>query len=101
MKTREANYLSKGTLVPSEAHLAKLVKKKSNFMVATNGLGKERLFGKEHLEAYKWQANWNAASVFLKGPRFVASSVFLESERRIMVLLLATMLCLLGYAALK
>jgi len=73
VETGEASYLLRGTLVPSEDRLAKLVKKKSFFIVATNELYKERLSGKE----------------------------LLESERRIMALLMVMTLCLLVYAALQ
>ncbi len=38
---------------------------------------------------------------FLKDPQFVASSLFLESGRRIMALLMVMTLCLLVYAALQ
>nr|WP_262706485.1 IS1634 family transposase [Salinibacter ruber] len=89
VETGEAGYLLQGTLVPSEDRLAQLVKKKSFFIVATNELDKERLSGKELLEGYKGQSKVERGFRFLKDPQFVASSLFLESERRIMALLMA------------
>ncbi|MCS3675281.1 hypothetical protein GGP66_002726 [Salinibacter ruber] len=52
VETGEAGCLLQGKLVPSENRLikARLVKKKSFFIVATNELDKERLSGKELLE---------------------------------------------------
>jgi transposase len=101
VETGEAGYLLQGTLVPSEDRLAQLVKKKSFFIVATNELDKERLSGKELLEGYKGQSKVERGFRFLKDPQFVASSLFLESERRIMALLMVMTLCLLVYAALQ
>jgi len=100
-ETGEAGYLLQGTLVPSEDRLDKLVKKKSFFIVATNELDKERLSGKELLQGYKGQSKVERGFRFLKDPQFVASSLFLESERRIMALLMVMTLCLLVYAALQ
>jgi transposase len=77
------------------------VKKKSFFIVVTNQLDKERLSGKELLEGYKGQSKVERGFRFLKDPQFVASSLFLESERRIMALLMVMTLCLLVYAALQ
>jgi transposase len=101
VETGEAGYLLQGTLVPSETRLAELVKKKSFFIVVTNQLDKERLSGKELLEGYKGQSKVERGFRFLKDPQFVASSLFLESERRIMALLMVMTLCLLVYAALQ
>lgn len=54
-ETEEAGCLPQGKLVPSEDRLikARLVKKKSFFIAATNELDKERLHGKELLEGCK------------------------------------------------
>jgi len=101
VETGEASYLLRGTLVPSEDRLTELVKKKSFFIVATNELDKDRLSGKELLEGYKGQSKVERGFRFLKDPQFVASSLFLESERRIMALLMVMTLCLLVYAALQ
>jgi len=101
VETGETSYLLRGTLVPSEVRLAELVKKKSFFIVATNELDENRLSGRELLEGYKGQSKVERGFRFLKDPQFVASSLFLESERRIMALLMVMTLCLLVYAALQ
>lgn len=56
---------------------------------------------KQLLEDYKGQSKVERGFRFLKDPQFVASSLFLESERRIMALLMVMTLCLLVYAALQ
>ena len=100
-ETGEASYQLQGTLVPSETRPAELVKKKSYFIVATNELDENRLSGRELLEGYKGQSKVERGFRFLKDPQFVASSLFLESERRIMALLMVMTLCLLVYSALQ
>jgi transposase len=97
----ETSYVLQGRLVPSGARLAQLVKKKSYFIVATNELDENRLSGRELLEGYKGQSKVERGFRFLKDPQFVASSLFLESERRIMALLMVMTLCLLVYSALQ
>jgi len=101
VETGETSYVLQGRLVPSGARLAQLVKKKSYFIVATNELDENRLSGRELLEGYKGQSKVERGFRFLKDPQFVASSLFLESERRIMALLMVMTLCLLVYSALQ
>ena len=87
--------------MPSEERKAKLLKRKSLFIVATNELDEDKLSAEEMLEGYKGQVQVERGFRFLKDPRFMASSFFLESERRIMALLKAGTLCLLVYSALE
>ena len=94
-------WLLEGRLVPSEERKAKLLKRKSLFIVATNELDEEKLSAEEMLEGYKGQVQVERGFRFLKDPRFMASSFFLESERRIMALLMVMTLCLLVYSALE
>lgn len=94
-------WLLEGTLVPSEERMAKLLKRKSLFIVATNELDEDKLSAEEMLEGYKGQVQVERGFRFLKDPRFMASSFFLESERRIMALLMVMTLCLLVYSALE
>jgi len=81
--------------VPSEERIARLLKRKSLFIVATNELDDETLSPEEMLEGYKGQVQVERGFRFLKDPQFMASSFFLESERRIMALLMVMTLCLL------
>ncbi|MCS3749288.1 transposase [Salinibacter ruber] len=94
-------WLVEGTLVPSEERIARLLKRKSLFIVATNELDDEVLSAEEMLEGYKGQVQVERGFRFLKDPQFMASSFFLESERRIMALLMVMTLCLLVYSALE
>jgi len=94
-------WLLEGRLVPSKERIAKLLKRKSLFIVATNELDEDKLSAEEMLEGYKGQVQVERGFRFLKDPRFMASSFFLESERRIMALLMVMTLCLLVYSALE
>jgi len=94
-------WLVNGTLVPSEARKARLLKKKSLFILATNELDKETLPAKELLRGYKGQVRVERGFRFLKEPWFMASSIYLQDEKRIMALLMVMTLCLLVYSALE
>jgi transposase len=100
-ETGKVGWLVEGTLVPSEKRKAELLKQKSLFIVATNELDEERLSAEEMLRGYKGQPRVERGFRFLKDPQFMASSFFLESERRIMALLMVMTLCLLVYSALE
>ncbi|WP_272508394.1 IS1634 family transposase [Salinibacter ruber] len=101
LKETGVEWLVEGTLVPSEERIARLLKRKSLFIVATNELDDEGLSAEEMLEGYKGQVQVERGFRFLKDPQFMASSFFLESERRIMALLMVMTLCLLAYSALE
>jgi transposase len=90
-----------GRLAPSEERKAKLLKRKSLFIVATNEPSEDKLSAEEMLEGYKGQVQVERGFRFMKDPRFMASSFYLQSERRIMALLMVMTLCLLVYSALE
>ena len=100
-KTGEVEWLLRGTLVPSEARKAQLLKKKSLFILATNELDEETLPAEELLRGYKGQVRVERGFRFLKEPWFMASSIYLQDEKRIMALLMVMTLCLLVYSALE
>jgi len=100
-KTGEVEWLLRGTLVPSEARKARLLKKKSLFILATNELDEETLPAEEILRGYKGQVRVERGFRFLKEPWFMASSIYLQDEKRIMALLMVMTLCLLVYSALE
>jgi transposase len=91
----------KGTLVPSEERKAQLLKRKSLFIVATNELDDQALSAEEILEGYKGQVQVERGFRYLKDPRLLADSLYLQSERRIMASLMIMTLCLLVYSALE
>jgi transposase len=99
-KTGE-EWLVCGTLVPSEARKARLLKKKSLFILATNELDGKTLPAEEILRGYKGQVRVERGFRFLKEPWFMASSIYLQDEKRIMALLMVMTLCLLVYSALE
>jgi len=57
--------------------------------------------GHQILAEYKNQQKVERGFRFLKGPMFLASSVFLKSPKRIMALTMVMTVCLLVYAALE
>lgn len=75
--------------------------KKSLYIVATNDLDEDKLSAEEMLEGYKRQVHVELGFRFFKDPRVKASTFFLESERRILALLMVMTLCLLVYSALE
>ncbi len=100
-KTGEVEWLLRGTLVPSEEQKVRLLKKKSLFILATNELDGETLPAEELLRGYKGQVRVERGFRFLKEPWFMASSIYLQNEKRIMALLMVMTLCLLVYSALE
>ena len=100
-KTGEVEWLVDGTLVPSDEQKARLLKKKSLFILATNELDQEKLPPEEILRGYKGQVRVERGFRFLKEPWFMASSIYLQDEKRIMALLMVMTLCLMVYSALE
>jgi len=101
LKETGEEWLLEGTLVPSEKRIARLVKRKSLFIVATNELDEEALSAEEMLEGYKGQVQVERGFRYLKDPQLLADSLYLQSERRIMASLMIMTLCLLVYSALE
>ena len=99
--TDEVSYRIRGEAVVSRARQAKLIARKSMFILATNELDEEALPAEQVLSAYKGQAKVERGFRFLKDPVFLASSLFLKNEKRIMALLMVMTICLLVYAALE
>ncbi len=81
-ETGEVDWLTRGTLVPSEKRKAQLLKQKSLFIVATNELDDQVLSAEEMLKGYKGQVRVERGFRFLKDPQFMARSFFLKSEER-------------------
>jgi transposase len=106
-ETGEVEWLINGTLAPSEARKAQLLKRRSLFILATNELNEanelneETLPTEEILRGYKGQVRVERGFRFLKEPWFMASSIYLQDEKRIMALLMVMTLCLLVYSALE
>jgi len=75
--------------------------RKSCFIIATNNLDEENLSNREIFNKYKNQSKVEKCFRFLKDPMFLASSLYLESPKRIMALLMVMTTCLLVYASLE
>lgn len=80
---------------------SKLLEQKSCFILATNQLDCQQLSAEELMAVYKDQQKVERGFRFLKDPLFMASTLFLESSRRIMALSMIMTICLLIYAALE
>lgn len=95
------SYCLRGRLRECERTREELLLRKSLFILTTNEDDKEALSATQVLLAYKGQTQIERGFRFLKDPLFLASSLFLRSEKRIMALLMVMTLCLMVYAALE
>jgi transposase len=64
-------------------------------LLATNELDEGQLSAQAVLDGYKGQARAERGFHFLKGPQFLASSLYLKKPQRIMALLMVMTVCLL------
>jgi transposase len=101
LKETGEEWLVEGTLVASEERIARLLKRKSLFIIATNELDDQALSAEEMLEGYKGQVQVERGFRYLKDPQLLADSLYLQKERRIMASLMIMTLCLLVYSALE
>ena len=95
------SYRLRGELVQSEEREQALIWRKSLFILATNECDEAVLSNADLLAGYKGQHKVERGFRFLKDPLFLASSLYVKSERRVMALLMVMTLCLLVYAALE
>jgi len=79
----------------------KRIQRKSCYILATNQIDSEQLPDAEMMALYKSQQKVERGFRFMKDPLFMASSLFLKSPQRMMVLMMIMTLCLLLYAALE
>jgi len=94
-------YRIQGSIASNLASMPRRLERKSCFILATNQLDCEALSDEELIAAYKDQQKVERGFRFLKDPLFMASTLFLESPKRIMALMMVMTLCLLVYAALE
>jgi transposase len=94
-------YQIEGALASLPAEYTARLRQHSGFILATNQLDPEVLSDTALLQAYKAQHQVERGFRFLKGPLFLASSLYLKSPKRLMALMLVMTLCLLVYAALE
>jgi transposase len=94
-------YQIEGALASSLTTREALVVQQSCFILATNELDDAQLPPQAVLEGYKGQKHAERGFRLLKGPRFLASSLYLKKPERIMALLIVMTVCLRLYAALE
>ncbi|NBC03721.1 MAG: IS1634 family transposase [Bacteroidetes bacterium] len=94
-------YIS-GTIVDDELSIAKTTGVKGKFIVATNELDSNVLSDEALIEVYKAQGvSVERGFRFLKDPLFYAESLYLNSPKRIMALIMVMGLSLLVYSLLE
>ena len=84
-------------VIPLEAAIEVARKRAGRFILATNVLEQDVLSDDEVLIEYKGQQSSERGFRFLKDPLFFASSVFLNTPRRVAALAMVMALCLLVY----
>ena len=90
-----------GAMVAEISNGNKAKREGAIFILATNELNREILSDMEVLSTYKGQAKVERGFRFLKDPMFLASTLYLKKEERIMALLMVMTCCLLVYSALE
>ncbi len=95
------DYQIRGSVMTLLEPRQKRIQRKSCSILATNQLDSEQLPDAEVMELYKSQQKVERGFRFMKDPLFMASSLFLKSAKRMMVLMMIMTLCLLLYAALE
>jgi len=94
-------YNISGEVVADVSTGNKVKKGRAIFILATNELDSNILSDAEILSTYKAQAKVERGFRFLKDPMFLASTLYLKKEERIMALLMVMTCCLLVYSALE
>ncbi len=94
-------YQISGAIVADIGKGNKAKKGEAVFIIATNELDSEVLSDVEVLSTYKGQVKVEKGFRFLKDPMFLASTLYLKKEERIMALLMVMTCCLLVYSALE
>jgi transposase len=94
-------YPSEGALASSIAAPQPRVDRQSGVLLATNALDETLLPVQELFAGYTGQAHVERGFRFLKAPRFMAASLYLQKPERIMALLMVMTVCWLVYAALE
>nr|WP_166156813.1 IS1634 family transposase [Neochlamydia sp. AcF84]NGY95419.1 hypothetical protein [Neochlamydia sp. AcF84] len=90
-------YRMEAALAKDEQKISNSLQRKGKFILATNELNAELLSNEDLLDNYKGQQSVERGFRFLKDPLFMASSVFLKNEQRIIALAMIMCLCLLVY----
>ena len=94
-------YHIEGAMATELQERTRRLQRKSCFILASNQLDHQALSHEALIAAYKDQQKVERGFRFLKDPMFMASTLFLESPKRIMALMMVMTLSLMVYAALE
>jgi len=94
-------YSIEGALYISLASYDQLLDRAALFVLATNQLDEANLTPVDILNTYQGQVKVERGFRFLKDPLFLANTIFLKKEERVMAVMMVMTLCLLVYAALE
>jgi len=81
----------------NEGEVARLVRRRASYLVATNVTDPQEFPDQELIQTYQGQGSVERGFAFLKDPLFLASSVFVKKPERIVALSLIMVLCLAVY----
>ncbi len=94
-------YSVQGDLYVSLSVYDQLLDRSALFVLATNQLDEAKLTPVNILNTYQGQVKVERGFRFLKDPLFMANTIFLKKEERVMAVMMVMTLCLLVYAALE
>ncbi len=90
-----------GSLCVSLSTYDQLLNRAALFVLATNQLDEASVTPVDILNTYQGQVKVERGFRFLKDPLFLANTIFLKKEERVMAVMMVMTLCLLVYAALE
>lgn len=94
-------YAVVGKIQPCSTYYEQQKQKLGYFILATNQTDAQQIQVNTLLERYKNQSKVERSFRFLKDPKIVASSLFVQKPERMTAILMIMSLCLLVYAALQ
>lgn len=94
-------YRIEGKICTNEENYEAENKKLGYFVLATNVLEPQTMNASQILTQYKNQSKVESSFRFLKDPKIVASSLFVQKPERMVALMMIMTLCLLVYSALE
>ena len=100
-KPDQIYYTIEGEIRVNQEQYDAAKKKLGYFILATNELDEQQISPSEVLAHYKNQSKVESSFRFLKDPKIVASSLFVQKPERMVAIMMIMTLCLLVYAALE
>jgi len=100
-KQQSPTYVIQGEVIQDSNKVEKAKQRLGFFILGTNQLDQQEIDADTLLSYYKGNDSTERGFRFLKDPRVVASSFFVQKPQRVMALLMVMTLCLLIYASLE